>query len=64
MPPNRRIINEDAELANRIQHQIEDALNRIAEVYSFGWLGPLHDIVRRLMNEVADFIPTPDEEED
>lgn len=51
------IIEEDSDRSNDIQYDLEELLALAASAYMFNWTAPLHDIVRRLMNEVAEFKP-------
>ena len=50
-------IREHSERSSEIQYDLEDFLNAVARASFFNWTAPTHDIVRRLMNEVAEFEP-------
>lgn len=58
-----QVIREYSLLSSEIQTDLEDLLNMIARAHNFNWTAPTHDIVRRLMNEVAEFEPEGGEEE-
>lgn len=49
-------IDEYSDRSFDIQNDIEELLALAAAAHQFNWSGPLHDIVRRLMNEVNEFI--------
>lgn len=55
-------IQQDTDRSNEIQYEIEEYLALIAVAYQFNWTAPLHDIVRRLMNEVYEFVPLKEDE--
>ncbi len=50
-------IPEYSRRSTDIQLHLEDFLNTTARAHFFNWTAPTHDIVRRLMNEVAEFNP-------
>lgn len=52
-----KVIQEYSGRSMEIQNDIEELLAMLAIAHRFNWLGPLHDLVRRLMNEVAEFKP-------
>lgn len=56
------IIQEDTDRSNEIQNDIEELLALVASAYRFNWMEPLHDIIRRLMNEVHEFLPLKEED--
>jgi len=55
-------IHEHTEHSNDIQSRIQLMLLIISVNFQFTWTAPLHDIVRRLMNEVLEFKPAAEEE--
>lgn len=55
-------IQEYTARSNEIQHDLEVLLASYAYVCEFNWTAPLHDIVRRLMNEVHEFKPQDEPE--
>lgn len=55
-------IKEDTDRSNEIQYTIEEQLAMLAVYFHFNWTAPLHDIVRRLMNEVYEFVPLKEDE--
>lgn len=57
-----QVINESSDRSQEIQLDLEDILNMVARAHLFNWTAPLHDIVRRLMNEVNEFKPLTEEE--
>lgn len=57
-----KAIKEATQRSNHIQNEIQDYLALIAPAYRFNWTAPLHDIVRRLMNEVYEFVPLEEDE--
>jgi len=56
------IIKEYTERSNDIQSRIQLMLLIISVNFQFTWTAPLHDIVRRLMNEVHEFQPAIEEQ--
>lgn len=50
-------IQEHTFRSNDIQCDMEILLALLAAGHRFNWTGPLHDLVRRLMNEVHEFKP-------
>lgn len=55
-------IQEDTDRSNEIQWTIEEQLAMLGVYFHFNWTAPLHDIVRRLMNEVYEFVPLKEDE--
>lgn len=54
-------IDEYSDRSFDIQNDIEELLALAAAAHRFNWTAPLHDIVRRLMNEVNEFITEQEE---
>lgn len=57
-----QLIQEYTERSIDIQSRIQLMLLIISVNFQFTWTAPLHDIVRRLMNEVHEFKPAAEED--
>jgi len=55
-------IQEYTVRSNDIQYDMEELLALLAAAHGFNWTGPLHDLVRSIMNAIHEFRPVADEE--
>jgi len=55
-------IQEHTVRSNDIQYDMEELLALLAAAHRFNWTGPLHDLVRCIMNDIHEFQPIAEDE--